>query len=542
MNAAVEPPPGAGSRAAWLVAAVRTHAAAAVAWLILTVRLLAWVLQVLTAPVGDLVEMVPDDAFYFLGIADNLAAGRGPTFDGIHPTNGYHPLWAMVLVVPAAVLGDDGLVRAALLIGATLAVGGYLALAHVTGQIVRLSPFGVAVGALLVTSPIPWERTVNGMESALVIATTGAIAVAAQRWWARPSVGRMAIVGVACGLLCLSRLSHVASVWLIPAALLWGRTREGAALRWPTQLMAWTAGTAGTAAPFILWSWARLGTVVPNSSRLKAHWQAELTGSRLSRDHLLAVSRSSAGELWRQVVAVVPVAQYAPTLVRRVTQVAVLGVVGVASLVVVRRRPRALVVIAPAVVVVLRYAIELLVLPTLLNVWYSGPVFTLAALAIAVATTAAARWLRSWSTVHPGLRGTARSLGFAAVLLVALHPAPRELDRSWPRATWEATQRIHRLPDDLQLGAFDAGQLGYFHPGLVNLDGLVREPAYAAEVTSGRPTVEVLVEQELDVLVGRFDPEDHRVPACAREIWRSSTEVVIDGTAAPVRLLSLESC
>lgn len=39
-----------------------------------------------------------DDFFYYLKVTQNIAAGRGSTFDSIHPTNGYHPLWMMVMV------------------------------------------------------------------------------------------------------------------------------------------------------------------------------------------------------------------------------------------------------------------------------------------------------------------------------------------------------------------------------------------------------------------------------------------------------------
>lgn len=36
-----------------------------------------------------------DDAFYYAQIARNIALGLGSTFDGIHETNGYHPLWML---------------------------------------------------------------------------------------------------------------------------------------------------------------------------------------------------------------------------------------------------------------------------------------------------------------------------------------------------------------------------------------------------------------------------------------------------------------
>ncbi len=37
-----------------------------------------------------------DDAYYYFKVAQNITEGHGITFDGINPTNGYHPLWMLV--------------------------------------------------------------------------------------------------------------------------------------------------------------------------------------------------------------------------------------------------------------------------------------------------------------------------------------------------------------------------------------------------------------------------------------------------------------
>ncbi|RKZ11848.1 hypothetical protein DRQ32_05040, partial [bacterium] len=42
--------------------------------------------------------LVADDTYYYFTIAKNLAAGNGPTFDGLAPTNGFHPLWQLYMV------------------------------------------------------------------------------------------------------------------------------------------------------------------------------------------------------------------------------------------------------------------------------------------------------------------------------------------------------------------------------------------------------------------------------------------------------------
>ncbi len=47
---------------------------------------------------GLLLNTLPDDAFYYFRIARNIVEGYGSTFDGVNITNGYHPLWMLVLL------------------------------------------------------------------------------------------------------------------------------------------------------------------------------------------------------------------------------------------------------------------------------------------------------------------------------------------------------------------------------------------------------------------------------------------------------------
>jgi hypothetical protein len=41
---------------------------------------------------------IRDDAYYYFKVAQNLSEGHGSTFDGIHITNGYHPLWLLISI------------------------------------------------------------------------------------------------------------------------------------------------------------------------------------------------------------------------------------------------------------------------------------------------------------------------------------------------------------------------------------------------------------------------------------------------------------
>ena len=51
-------------------------------------------------------HFVIEDMFYYLTSARNVAAGRGPSLDGIHPTNGFHPLWMLMLAGIDVVTGS----------------------------------------------------------------------------------------------------------------------------------------------------------------------------------------------------------------------------------------------------------------------------------------------------------------------------------------------------------------------------------------------------------------------------------------------------
>jgi len=41
---------------------------------------------------------IRDDAYYYFKVAQNITEGLGSTFDGINPTNGYHPLWMLICI------------------------------------------------------------------------------------------------------------------------------------------------------------------------------------------------------------------------------------------------------------------------------------------------------------------------------------------------------------------------------------------------------------------------------------------------------------
>lgn len=62
------------------------------AYLAVTVLAAAWL------PLHLLSRLFQDDAFFYFSIARNIVDGKGSTFDGLHATNGYHPLWMLLMI------------------------------------------------------------------------------------------------------------------------------------------------------------------------------------------------------------------------------------------------------------------------------------------------------------------------------------------------------------------------------------------------------------------------------------------------------------
>ena len=48
-----------------------------------------------------------DDSFYAFNIARNIAEGNGASFDSIHPTTGFQPLYVFLLVPVYMICGNN---------------------------------------------------------------------------------------------------------------------------------------------------------------------------------------------------------------------------------------------------------------------------------------------------------------------------------------------------------------------------------------------------------------------------------------------------
>jgi len=77
---------------------VRVSALSVCYWALALIPVAAiFVLAALSPPMA-LNDYLSDDAYYYLRVAANIAHGAGSTFGNLVPTNGYHPLWQLILV------------------------------------------------------------------------------------------------------------------------------------------------------------------------------------------------------------------------------------------------------------------------------------------------------------------------------------------------------------------------------------------------------------------------------------------------------------
>lgn len=153
--------------------------------------------------------LVMDDCFYYLKIAQNFAGGAGSTFNGLVPTNGYHPLWMLCMAgwIRCFGAGSIAVFLSLSVFCSTLATFYFSFRLVRNGGLERLS--ALLVGAYVAVYAI--HVVIEGMEVALTIPLMLAFLCVMQSvdWWSATGTRgllRGACVGLLASLMILSRL------------------------------------------------------------------------------------------------------------------------------------------------------------------------------------------------------------------------------------------------------------------------------------------------------------------------------------------------
>jgi hypothetical protein len=229
----------------------------------------AWALAALAlgavAIVATSVDPTQDDGYYYFQIARNVARGQGSTFDGLHPTNGYHPLWLLALVpVFAAVPGREAAAGAAVWLQGALLAGAtataYLAARHTLGP-------SAAAAAACVFLALALRPSLGGLEFAI-----HALAVAACLW--AHAARREWLLGVLLAAAFLARLDNLLLAVVLGGTVVIERRATRAVFAWWSPRV--LAPVLLAAAVYAAVNLALFGHALPVSGQAKRLWSAHL--------------------------------------------------------------------------------------------------------------------------------------------------------------------------------------------------------------------------------------------------------------------------
>jgi hypothetical protein len=219
--------------------------------------------------VRHLLVRVTDDASYFMTTARNIAAGRGMTFDGIHPTNGFHPLWLLVLIPLFLVHGSpETLVRLVVLYQTALL--GLASLLLCSAHAKLFSQRAALVSAILFVFLV-FLPCINGMESALLILLLVVLYRYGLRISQSPVSGPRALLfGVILGLVLLSRLDMVFLPLAMSGCCVHYLLNRDTRFRVTAALIVAGAGSCAVVIPYLIFNEIQFGAIMPISGTLKS--------------------------------------------------------------------------------------------------------------------------------------------------------------------------------------------------------------------------------------------------------------------------------
>jgi hypothetical protein len=179
------------------------------------------------APIVSLIVRIPDDAFYYFTPAMHFARTGFSSFDGIHFTNGYQPLWFLVCAAVYKVFPSGGDLPFRVLLGveALCLAGATMFLVRTLGRVFGAVPATfAAVGWFLILR----LTMVDGLETGVTMLLYCALLASWVRFRAEaaaeeggPSPRAALGIGTLCGLLFLGRTDQMFLVMAVSAALAW---------------------------------------------------------------------------------------------------------------------------------------------------------------------------------------------------------------------------------------------------------------------------------------------------------------------------------
>lgn len=468
-------------------------------------------------PESRLIAAFHDDAFYYFVVARNVAEGAGFTFDRLHATNGFHPLWLASIVPVFALLNGDALpLRAVMAIQIVLVA---LAVVLVFRALHERLGIGAAAASLaLVTLPGSASVLAGGLESSLVLLTFVMTWIYFERAVDsdEQSLGRWLAIGCLCAAAFLARFEALV---LVPVCVVLGRRSLRKEPRRAAMLL---APPIVAMVAFIVWNRAGFGTWLPVSGLVKAEWAARGTPwDRLAKAFELP---------WAVLArAGIHVAATPAGLILRTVRLSALlvlawrfrGALGVWT----RSSRAGFPLVAGAAWVALDMVAGLTIEP-----WNRVPIYLCTAVLFGACVSvrrrvAACVTVLLFVAALGQLFWTARTLGGHGTT----YSTYRYQAALWLR---------EKTAENTRVGSWNAGLLGYFsHRSVVNLDGLVNDRRYFEDVIVGRDLDGYLRRERIDWLADQACGVDPSL----RPYLRPTASESIETEFVPVTVFADES-
>ena len=443
----------------------------------------------------------PDDAYYYLQIAKNVATGAPASLDGETPTNGFHPLWLLLAVLPQWLFSDPAIaLRATLTLSALLGTASaglaFLAVRRLTES----TPGALVAAAVVAVHPAFVMESVNGLETAAAVFTTalatlGFLGLAGD---ARPSIRHGVLFGLAGGALLLARTD---------AVFLWGcllLTLFAGAATSRARALPFVAGAVSVAcvAPWLAWNALRFGTIVQISGvalpgPLRADYLAghgNTLSAAVDRGAFL-VQQAFLTQLPRRYLVPDDLPAWLGIVALAATTAGIIRF-GTANI------RRALWLLVPPATGIALGLFWHAGIRWWTREWYFAPAGWL--LAVFVGVAAAFLHARVAACAPARRRTLGRFAGTAALLFLAAlafsgsrwHVTSDHRVQQYEAAVWLQ----EHTPPEARIGSFNAGIVSYFSDRtVVNLDGAVNAQAYAARQESR--LADYILATQIDYLV-----------------------------------------
>jgi hypothetical protein len=409
---------------------------------------------------------LPDDAYYYFLTAQNIVRSGSASVDGLHPSNGWHPLWMAVNIAVYSLEYPDPDTPVRLVIGLGALCDSLAAVVLFVLTRRRLGdPPALIAGLFYALNTMPMLQAVNGLETGLA-----ALCVVIAAWLTlriseldRPSTAILAGWGVSFGLAFLARTDT--ALILVPLGLYaaWHLRRR------LSGIIIGAAAAVIVIAPWLVINYLVFGSVLEQASANAVPWaaRARFDAANPGASHLAhGISVLLGAPYWLRgdYLGTPPLIGF------------LLWIPGLFGLVIgLRQRERQS--LAGVGLMLMLGGVALLLVHTVIR-WYPRPwyfVVMASALGIGLALF--------WSIVRlPAVRLTVVGIGSLGMAIGGLYAIqigyyPWQSGHQFVAALWARDN----TPPDALLASMNSGIIGYYSGRpTVNMDGVVNPAAFAA--------------------------------------------------------------